>query len=123
MTMISTDQRKLDPGSGSFASIFFREYGSMLMLDFPGSSYSCGECHRRKQKVRSDVLCPRILIITTSHSVTAKSPVPTYASVPKIKAGDTLNYISSVWLARSLNCVRHIHPVNLIRISTFVLLA
>jgi hypothetical protein len=62
-------------------------------------------------------------IVTTSHSVTAKFPVPTYVSVHKINAGDTLNYISSVWLARSLNCVRHIRPVNLIRISTFVLLA
>jgi hypothetical protein len=63
-------------------------------------------------------------IVTTSHSVTAKLPVPTYASLHNINAGDTLNYISSVWLARSLNCVRHIHPVNLIRmLSTFVLLA
>jgi hypothetical protein len=32
-------------------------------------------------------------IVTTSHSVTAKFPVPTYASVHNINAGDTLNYI------------------------------
>lgn len=100
---------------------FFRGRGSCLKLDLLGYSYSCGECHRRKQKVRSDVLCPRI--VTTSHSVIAKFPVPTYASVLKFSVGDTLTYISSVWLARSLNCVRHIRPVNLIRISTFVLLA
>lgn len=62
-------------------------------------------------------------IVTTSHSVTAKHLVPTYVSVLKIDVGDTLNYISSVWLAKSLNCVRHIHPVNPIRISIFALLA
>lgn len=63
------------------------------------------------------------LIVTTLRSVTAKFPVPTYASVHKINARDGLNYIFSVWLARCLNCVRHIHLVNQIKISTFVLLA
>ena len=62
MTMISTDPRKLEPGSGSFAIILFREGESILKFDLLGSSYSCGECHRRKQKVRSDVSCPRMLI-------------------------------------------------------------
>ena len=62
-------------------------------------------------------------IVTMSHSVTAKFPVPMYASVHKINARDGLNYIFSVWPVRCLNCVRHIHPVNQIKISTFVLLA
>jgi hypothetical protein len=61
MTMISTDQRKLEPGSGSFP-ILSLERGPILKLDLLGFSYSCGECHRRKQKVRSDVSCPRILM-------------------------------------------------------------
>lgn len=62
-------------------------------------------------------------VLYTSHSVTAKFPVPTYASVHKINTGGTLNYIFSVWLARCPNCARHIHPVNQIRISIFDLLA
>ena len=63
------------------------------------------------------------LIVTTSISVTARSPVPTYALIPKINAADALNCIYSVWLARCLNCVKHIPQANRIKISTFVSLA
>lgn len=62
-------------------------------------------------------------IVTTSISVTAKSPVPTYALVHKINDADALNCIYSVWLARCLNCVKHIPQANRIKISTFVSLA
>ena len=62
-------------------------------------------------------------IVTTSISVTAKSLVPTYVLIHKINAADALNCIYSVWLARCLNCVKHIPQANRIKISTFVSLA
>ncbi len=96
----------------------------LIPLTFIQFSYSCGECHRRKQKVRSNsypLADPHIT--TVPSSVIARFPAPTYASVHRLNTAEALNYVFSVWLVRSLSCVKHTPRASQTKISTYVSLA
>ena len=62
-------------------------------------------------------------IATVLSSVIARFPAPTYASVHKVNTAEVFNYIFSVWLVRSLSCVKHTPQESQTKISTYDSLA